>query len=182
MILKKIKPIKQKKRMCGPASLEIVLKYYGGQEKQDELKKLLGSTWFHGTTNNSMIKVSRKLGFRAKYKFNSSIREIRKLISRRVPPIVGWFTPEGGSHYSVVSGIDKKNIFIVDPELNKIRKFNIKDFEERWHDVNWDKMSYFKKLLLGLWIIVYNKIIKKGKLPLSKKNVVYGEIIIIEKK
>jgi ABC-type bacteriocin/lantibiotic exporter with double-glycine peptidase domain len=182
MILKKVKPLRQKRRMCGPASLEIVLKYYGGMQKQDELKKLLGSSYFHGTSNDSMVEVSRKLGFKVRHRSNSSIEEIRKLISRKVPPIVGWFTPEGSSHYSVVSGIDERHIFIVDPELNKIRKFNIKNFEERWHDVNWDKMSYFRKLILGLWIVIYNKIIKKGVLPLLKKDIVRGEIIIIEKK
>ena len=182
MILKKVKPLKQKKRMCGPASLEIVLKYYGGQEKQNELKKLLGSTYLHGTTNNSMVEVSKKLGFKVKFKINSSIGEIRKLISNGVPPIVGWFTPEGASHYSVVKGINKTHVFLVDPELNKTRKFDIKNFEERWHDVNWDKMSYFRKLFLSLWIIIYNKIIKKGVLPLSNKDIVRGEIIVIEKK
>ena len=181
MILKKVKSLKQKKRMCGPASLEIVLKYYGRQEKQHELKKLLGSTYLNGTMNKDMIRVSRALGFKVKYKINSSMDEIRKLISKGIPPIVSWFTPEGGSHYSVVKGVDKNSIFIADPELNKTRKFKIEDFEDRWHNVDWDSMTYVKKLFVSIFIIFYNKIIKKGILPLNKKDIVNGEMIVIER-
>lgn len=182
MILSKVKPLKQKKSMCGPASLEIVLRYYDAGKGQNELKKLLNSSMLNGTTSSNMIRVAKGLGFKARYKTNSSASDIRKLIADKVPPIIGWFTPEGGSHYSVVKGIDKKNIFIVDPNLSKIRKFKIEDFEDRWYDVAWDKMNYFRKLFMGSKIWLWNKFVERGVLPLDKKDIVRGEMIVIERK
>ena len=183
MILKEVKPLKQKKRMCGPASLEIVLRYYGKNKNQNELKKMLGSSILMGTTNSSMIEISKKLGFKVQFKTNSSIEEIRKLISNKIPPIIGWITPRGGSHYSVVQGIDKKYIFIVDPELNKVRKFKIEDFSKRWLDVNWEKLSFLKKVFVSIKIFIKNKISKKENfnLPLKKEDIVFRELIVIKK-
>ena len=183
MILKKIKPLKQKKRMCGPASLEIVLRYYGKNKNQKELKKLLGSSILMGTTNSKMIEISKKLGFKSQFKFNSSIGKIRKLISKKIPPIVGWITPEGTSHYLVIQGRDKNYIFIVDTELNKIRRFKIEDFLERWLDVNWEKLSFLKKVFVSIKIFLKNKINKKDNfnLPLKRKDIIFREIIIIKK-
>ena len=182
MILKEVKPIKQKKMMCGPTCLEIVLKYYGKEYSQKELKKLLGSSILMGTTNSKMIEISKKLGFKSQFKFNSSIEEIKELISKKIPPIVGWITPEGASHYSVIQGIDKNYIFIVDPELNKIRRFKIEDFLERWLDVNWEKLSFLKRVFVSIKIFLKNKINKKENfnLPLKKKDIIFREIIIIK--
>ncbi len=183
MILKEIKPLKQKKRMCGPASLEIVLRYYGKNKDQNELKKLLGSNILMGTSNNKMIEISRNLGFESQLKTNSSVKEIKELISQKIPPIIGWITPEGASHYSVVQGIDEKNIFIVDPELNKIRKFRINDFSKRWLDVNWEKLSLLKKVFVSIKIFINNKVNKKNNfnLPLKEEDIIFKEIIIIKK-
>lgn len=181
MILKGIKPIKQKRRICGPACLEIVLRYYKKGVGQDKLKKLLGSTYLKGTTNENMIRVSRELGFKASYKTGSSIADIKKLIKKRVPVIVGFFTKRGGSHYSVVQGIDEKFIFIADPDLNEISKFKIKDFEARWFDVDWDNIDKFKKFFIGISVLIYN-IFRPGELFLGEKDIVRGEMIVIERK
>jgi len=180
-----IKPIKQKKRMCGPASLSIVLKYYGINKNQEELKKILSSTYLTGTKNKKIIKVSKDFNLKAKYKTNSSINEIRKLLSKKIPPIIGWFSPEGASHYSVIKGLDKSNIFIVDPELNKTRKIKIKEFEKNWFDINWENLNFFKKIIISSKIFFYNKFNKSKKqqihFPIKKSNLVHKEIIIIQK-
>ena len=183
MILKEVKPLKQKKMMCGPASLEIVLRYYGEDKNQIELKKMLGSNILTGTTNKKMIEISRNLGFKSQFKFNSSIGEIEKLILKKIPPIIGWFTPEGTSHYSVVQGIDKNYIFIVDPELNKVRKIRIDEFSKRWLNVNWEELSFLKKIFASIKIFLKNKINKKDNfnLPLNKNDIIFREIIIIRK-
>ncbi len=182
MILKKVKPLKQKIMMCGPASLEIVLKYYKNNQTQKELKKKLNSTILMGTTNVKMVEVAQSLGFNAQFKFNSSIKEIKELISNKIPPIIGWFSPEGGSHYSVVNGIDEKYIYIVDPKLDKIRKMEIEDFSKRWLDINWENLSTIKKFIDSFKVKLNNIIHKKEnyKLPLGNNEIIHREIIIIK--
>ncbi len=170
--------------MCGPASLRIVLNYYGLKKSEESLKKLVKATYFKGTEPREIVKGAKKLGFKAKYKFNSSIDELKLLIKKKIPVIIGWFSPESSSHFSVVEGISKGIIYIADPEIGKIRKFNIKEFEKYWIDINWDKLPFFEK-----WIIMFNlffQIIKsnifkkKYVLPTHKKsNLVKREIIII---
>ncbi|NCN51578.1 hypothetical protein GW931_01050 [archaeon] len=93
------------------------------------------------------------------------------MISKKIPPIVGWFTPEGWSHYSVIKGINKNYIFITDPQLNKVGKMKIEDFDKRWLNVDWENMNFIKKLIVSIKIWVNNKINKKNnfKLPLKKR-------------
>ena len=182
----KLKSYKQKKRMCGPASLRIVLNYYGLKKSEKELKKLTKATYLKGTESKEIVKVARKLGLKAKYKVNSSINELKSLIKKKIPVIIGWFSPESSSHFSVVEGISKGKIYIADPDFGKIRKFNIKEFEEYWIDINWDKLPFFEK-----WMIIFNLFFqtikskmfkKKYVLPTHKKsNLVKREIIIISK-
>jgi len=45
-----------------------VLKFYGKEKNQDELKLLLNSSLLLGTTNKNMVLVSKKLGYNSKIK------------------------------------------------------------------------------------------------------------------
>lgn len=184
MILKDVKPIKQKKMMCGPTSLQIVLKYYDKEYSQKKLKKLLNSSLLMGTGNEIMVEVAKNLGFKAEFKSNSSISEIKKLIFNKIPPIIGWITPKGDDHFSVVNGIDKKFIYIVDPKEDQIRKFNIEDFEKRWLNVYCDNFSNFKKIRTIIKLFINQLINKKHnyKLPLNEKDIIRKGIIIIKSK
>lgn len=183
----KLKPYKQSKGMCGPTSLRIVLNYYGIKKSEEELKKLLKvQKYLYDVSIKLMLGAAKKLGFKAKYKTNSSIKEIRRLIKKKIPVIIGWYAPSRGSHYSVVEGIDKQNIYIADPELGKIVPLKIKEFEKWWQDIHWAKLSNLRKLLMhGRMFLHHRKekyLKREHKMPIKNKSkLVKREIIIIRK-
>ena len=174
---------KQTKMMWGPASLQMVLSYLGKNYDQKHLKNLLKSSILQGTTNKNMVEVSKKLGFLASFKYNSSIEEIKSLISKKTPPIISWFSPEGASHYSVVIGIDENSIYVADPDIGKIRKFKQDYFLKRWQNIDWENLSFFKKLVIWLKLS-YNVNIKKDNdyiFKLKSEVIIKRELIIIKK-
>ena len=176
--------VKQSKRMCGPASLQMVLEYYGKIKTEKELKKKTRATYFNGTKPEEIVKVARKFGLKAKYSKNNSIKDLRYAIMRKNPPIISWFSPDSGSHFSVVIGFEKNEIIIADPDIGKIRKMNIKDFSDRWLDINWSKFSIIKQLVLFFIMNIHNKISKffnkKYLPPIKKSNLFFGEMILIK--
>jgi predicted double-glycine peptidase len=144
-ILLKLKPHQQKigARACGPASLKIVLNYYGVEKSEKELAKLAGTNKQWGTSAKGLVKAARYLGFKMIVKDNCTFRDIEKWLKKGIPPIVNWMTrgrmdysdvnvPAG--HYSPVCGLDDKYVYLQDPELGKIRKLVREDFWQVWFD------------------------------------------------
>jgi ABC-type bacteriocin/lantibiotic exporter with double-glycine peptidase domain len=128
---------------CGPASLKIVLDYYGINKTEKEIAKMAGWNKTLGIDDKEIKKAAEMLGFRVKVKNNSNYRNIQNWLDKGVPVIVDWFTrgrsdysdsavPDG--HYSVVVGLDDKFIYLQDPEIGKIRKLKKEDFITVWFD------------------------------------------------
>ena len=78
--------------MCGPASLEIVLDYYGLERSEKELAKLTENDKDLGTTAEKIAETARKLGFTAEIKNGCEFTDIKKWLNKSVPVIVDWFT------------------------------------------------------------------------------------------
>lgn len=141
----KIKPFQETlyAGMCGPASLKMVLSYYGIEKSEKELAKLCQHHKEYGVDDEKIKRAAEVLGFKVKIKNNSTFRDMEKWLDRKIPVIVNWFTvgrrdyPESeiaGGHYSIVAGLDKKYIYLQDPEIGKIRKLNRNDFMKVWFD------------------------------------------------
>ncbi len=129
--------------MCGPASLKILLSYYGVKKDEKELAELCRTKKDLGTNDQGIKKAAESLGFKVKIKNNSSFKDIERWIDKGVPVIVNWFTRGrvdytdadiSDGHYSVVCGIDNKNIYLQDPETGSMRKLNKEDFMTVWFD------------------------------------------------
>jgi predicted double-glycine peptidase len=129
--------------MCGPASLKILLSYYGVDKSERELAKLCGTKKDLGTDDWGIKKAAESLGFKVKIKNNSSFKDIEKWIDNETPVIVNWFTrgridytdsDVADGHYSVVCGLDDKNIYLQDPEIGSLRKLDKEDFMAVWFD------------------------------------------------
>ena len=141
----KIKPFQETLNagMCGPASLKMVLDYYGLNKSEKELAERCNVDSDLGADAKAIKNVAQELGFHVHIKNNSSFDDIAKWLKKDVPVIVDWFTrgrtdytdaDVSDGHYSVVCGLDEENIYLQDPEIGGIRKLNRKDFMTVWFD------------------------------------------------
>ncbi|MSR71654.1 MAG: hypothetical protein EXS50_03260 [Candidatus Taylorbacteria bacterium] len=129
--------------MCGPASLKIILHYYGIEKSETELAKLTHLVPGLGIDDTSIVDAARTLGFKAEIKNESDFSDIEKWLKRGVPLIIDWFTrgrndysdnEVADGHYSVVYGIDDIYVYIQDPETGSVRKIGKEDFMKVWFD------------------------------------------------
>jgi len=128
---------------CGPASLKIVLGYYGINLSEKKLVRLTRTTRKIGTDDKGIASVAQFLGFKVGIKDKSTFDDIEKWLKRGIPVIVNWFTrgradysnsEVADGHYSVVVGLDDKHIYLQDPEIGELRKIKKDDFMKVWFD------------------------------------------------
>lgn len=129
--------------MCGPASLKIVLEYYGVEKTEQELARLCGVEKDLGTNDQGLKNAAEQLRFTVEIKNESTFEDIKKWLDRNVPVIVNWFTrgrtdytdsDVADGHYSVVAGLDDDFIYLQDPEIGSVRKLAREDFMAVWFD------------------------------------------------
>lgn len=154
----KIKSFRQKKGFCGPASLKIVLDYFGVRKSEKELAELSGCAKSKGVGAENLLKTAKKLGFKGFIKDFSEISDIKKyVLKKKIPVIVDWFSQDEG-HYSVVVGINKKNIYLQDPELGKIRKLEIEKFKRIWFDFPGNFLKSKTEIIIRRMLVIYKQI------------------------
>ena len=129
--------------MCGPASLKIVLDYYGVDKTEKELTDTTAIIEGIGWCDRDIAHVAESLEFKVEIKNESSFNDIEKWLKKGVPVIVDWFTrgrkdysdsEVADGHYSVVIGLDDEYIYLQDPEIGGERKITRGDFMKVWFD------------------------------------------------
>jgi predicted double-glycine peptidase len=151
--------------MCGPATLKILLRYYGINKSEKELARLSGTKADLGTDAKGFILAAKKLGLKSTVKNNCSFADIEKWLKKGIPPIANWFTKGrkdysdseiADGHYSVACGLDTKFIYLQDPEIGHIRKLARDDFKRVWFDFSG---MYIKpnQLIIRQIIAIYPK-------------------------
>ena len=152
------------KDMCGPASLKIVLGYYGIDKTEKELAEMAGWKKDLGIDDKGIKKVAEQLGFKAVIKNNSNFEDIQRWLDRKAPVIVNWFSrgrndyPESETadgHYSVAVGLDDKFIYLQDPEIGRLRKIKRGDFMRVWFDFRGEYVKP-KELIIRQIIAIFN--------------------------
>ncbi len=130
----KLKAFKQtKKTYCGPICLKIILNYFGINVSEDKLVKLC-KTDAHGSRAINIVKAANDLGLKGFVKDFCEIKDLRNyVVKKKLPVIVAWFSYDD-THYSVVVGLDNKNIYLVDPEEDHIRQIKLNIFRRLWFD------------------------------------------------
>lgn len=166
MKILKIKPFQETlhKGYCGPAVLKMILKYYGIEKFEKEIARLAGTKKSGGTDDKAIVRVLKKFGLKAKIKNNANFSDIKKNLDKEIPVIVDWFTkgrkdyPESivaDGHYSIVVGLDKKFIYLQDPEIGRMRKLGKDDFLRVWFDYAGDFLKSPKQMIIRQLIAVY---------------------------
>ena len=151
--------------VCGPASIKIVLAYFGVEKPEQELVAITNTDKDLGTTAEDMARAAEALGFTAEIKDNCDFSDIDTWLGHNVPVIVDWFTrgrddyPEdiasADGHYSVVCGLDDIHIYLQDPEIGGIRKIKRDIFERVWFDFKGETITSWEDMIIRQCIAIY---------------------------
>jgi predicted deacylase len=132
----------------------MVLGFFGVKITEKKLVELSGCTPSRGIGADGLARAAQELGFRAKIKDFSDLKDIDEWVNRKkIPVIVDWFAFEGG-HYSVVSGIDKENIYLEDPSLGYRRAMKLTTFKRLWFDFPNDYLESKNELIIRRMIVI----------------------------
>ncbi|GAC1413168.1 MAG: hypothetical protein NVSMB66_4400 [Candidatus Doudnabacteria bacterium] len=135
----------------------MVAEYYGIIRSEKELAELTKCTREKGSSAANIVIAAKKIGLEAAYKDNGTLDEIKQYLSKNIPVIVDWFSINDG-HYSVVVKIDKKFIYLQDPELAKINKIDLTTFKRIWFDFKGDFLKNPEDLFIRRMIIIQKKL------------------------
>lgn len=128
----KIKLFQQTKGFCGPASLRMVLDFYGIKKTEKEVANIIGATK-DGCSTDKVVSAIKKLGFKVEYKVGSNISELEKVTNKGIPVIIYW-TRHGGGHFSVIYGVKNNRVYIADPRMKRKISLDLKTFLPIWDD------------------------------------------------
>ena len=154
MKLLKLKSFRQSPGLCGPASLKMVLEYYGIEKSEKELTRMCRATANSGVEAKPIVEVAKKLGLKAIIKDNSNLNDLKKLLAKKIPVIVDWFSTDDG-HYSVVVGLDKKYIYLEDPELGRLNKIKREIFYRTWFDFTGNFIKKSSDVILRRILVIH---------------------------
>ena len=115
---------------CGVASLAMVFGYFGSYYSIASLRELAKTTT-NGTTALGLVKVAEELGFETQaIQADMSLFDLPDLTF----PFIVHVLKEGELlHYYVVTGRDKENIHIADPDPGiRLTKLSRERFEKEW--------------------------------------------------
>ncbi len=157
----KLKIFEQTKGMCGPASLRMVFDYYGLKLSEKELAQKSGASVSKGASPDDLIKAVKSSDWHGFFKEGGRLKELEYFVSRNMPVVVDWFSEYEG-HYSVVTGVDRKFVYLADPEFGRINKIFRDRFLNVWFDFEGPYIRHSKKLHFG-WMLVPSpeKLLKK---------------------
>lgn len=148
---------------CGPASLKMVLDYFGTELSEDRLAEMTGCTVEDGVEADDIKRVAEELGFECDIHDDSTFEDLEYWLKKKVPVIVDWITPGvpgddrsimAGGHYSVVVGLNDTHILLLDPQIGGYRSVKRKDFWEVWYDHignSPEKGKFFVRQLIAIF-------------------------------
>lgn len=164
----KVIPFEQSKGLCGPASLKILLSYFGKNYTEEQLAGLGGATRDSGTEHEGMVQAIKELGGYVFMKEEGSIEELEYFIKEeKLPVIIGWFDRDE-DHYSVAVNVTDKNIIIVDPATNEPERWIDR---EKFQNIWFDFVGKENKILSWGWYMVVT--FEKKKFPKIKGGYYY---------
>ena len=148
-----VKPFRQTAGMCGPASLKMVLGFFGMEKSEAELAELTHCDPEKGITAEVMVKAAESLGFKGLIKNFAEFEDIKKYLDKNTPVIVDWFSIDEG-HYSVAIGLDDEFIYLRDPQQDDIHKIDLTTFKRVWFDFESDFIRIKDDMIIRRMIVI----------------------------
>ena len=132
---------------CGPACVNMLLRYHGIVETELAIAEALGTTPREGTNPRTLASYLRAQGFVAHSKSRRNLADIKADINKGRPVIVAYQAhgPRGTDyatcwdqgHYGIVVDVDSKRVTLCDPSSKRSRRhYDISDFVARWRDIS----------------------------------------------
>jgi predicted double-glycine peptidase len=144
---KKITTIKQwDEDSCGPASIEMVAKYFESAHTRESIIESSKYKERDGMTNVQLVETLNELGYKTAIKNSVSWDELQKLNTPDVVIVVSWMLNGYIGHFSVIDDVTETHISLAEPEagnivqLEKIVFMRLwMDYDEKWYpEVNTD--------------------------------------------
>ena len=143
---------------CGPACLRMLVGFYGVEKTEATLARVCRTNRKFGTSIENLVRAVKQLGFAVEQKDGATLLDLENYVrQKKRPVIVEWFSIDDG-HYSVVVGIDKANIILLDPEIGQCRKIAREKFLRLWFGFRGDFIKDDKRnLSTRRMIVIYPK-------------------------
>ncbi len=141
---------------CGPASLSMMLSYFGVKESQEALGAALrpyqhpqGDNDDKSVTLDELARKGEEYGFIAFHRPNGNVRMIKQFIGAEIPVLTRTWLKEGEDigHYRVVKGYDDtKGELIQDDSLQgKNLRYTYAQFNAIWDKFNFEYVVFVPK-------------------------------------
>lgn len=139
---------------CGIKALQLLMAYYGVEVPYETLYKDVKHHKVYGITNEGMVRIARRHGFKAISKNNGTLEDIKESINERNPVIVafqawadgkmkqtdwkktGIGSNEDYGHYAIVIGFKDGKVILNDPVSFRRVYLTEQEFKNRWHADN----------------------------------------------
>jgi ABC-type bacteriocin/lantibiotic exporter with double-glycine peptidase domain len=121
---------------CLPASIRIIMNYFGDEKPENEIASRCHTTKV-GTRLRDAVQAIRSYGYEVTQIQDGSLDELLTSIHNKEPVIVilgAENLPYGdfGSHAVVVIGFEGKNIIIIEPAFGKAIRMDLLEFLKAW--------------------------------------------------
>ncbi len=123
--------VPQESETCGPASLAMVLAFWGEEVTHDELVDAVMMPDDKGVRGSRLIALARARGFRA-LAFEGDLPLVHDYVSREWPLIVALDAGHGRFHDVVVVGFEGDSVLLHDPAKGRAQRVRIRAFQKKW--------------------------------------------------
>jgi len=124
---------------CGPASVKMVLSYFGINVSELKILKIMNTKQKSGTKNLEFPKIFEKYKLNYVVMRNAKLDDLKTYLLRKYMVIVSyvyydedWHTEIG--HYSVLRKIDSNYVYLYDPYFGLAHKIQLREFFKVWRN------------------------------------------------
>lgn len=152
----RLKPVLQYPSYCAPACLEMISSYFGREISQKEWGRRCKTTLARGTAFEQVRLAAVKSGFSVVAREHASFKDIQRWLRKKIPVMVNWFSTDEG-HYSIAVKLDRRFIWLMDPEMGKVHKLERKTFMRVWFGLRHEPMRTVNDLALRRMVAIFPK-------------------------